>query len=177
MGSIQKANVKSQGQGQSRVYKGLAPLYLDRILFWLLKTVFQIPIFIMFYIFFISKVNISDTLMDQIVEVAYIFVFLVVSDILAYIIASGLNKYLIHRWGYLTHNKNRRHFIAFLTEYIIYVGLRTLSYAIGLIWTLTRQFYFGLPMPWNDYAFLLAWILISLGSKFIAMLAGFIILS
>ena len=177
MGSIQKASGKSQGQNQTRTYKGLAPLYLDRLLLWLLKTVFQIPIFFLFYVFFISKVNIDDTLMQQITEIGYIFIFLIVSDIIAYIIAMGIDKFLIHRWGYLTHDKNRRHLFAFLTEYVIYISLRTLSYAFGLIWILTRQFYFNLPMPANEYAFLFAWIVVSLGAKFIAMLSSFIILS
>lgn len=176
MGSIQKASKKERNQG-SRTYKGLAPLYMDRLLLWFLKTVFQIPIFMMFYIFFITKINIDDTLLEQLTQAGYIFVFLIVSDIIAYIIAMGIDKYLIHRWGYLTHDKNRRHFFAFLTEYVIYISLRTISYAVGLIWFLTQQFYFGLPIPANEYAFLFAWIVVSLGAKFISMLSSFIILS
>lgn len=176
MGSIQKSNKKKNKKNKAN-YKGLAPLYSDRLLLWLLKTIFQIPLFLMFYIFFISKVNIEDTVLENIIEICYIFVFLIVSDIVAYIIAIGLDKYLIHHWGYLTRDHNRRHIVGFLTEYMIYVSLRTISYAIGLVWILTRQFYFLLPSPWANYGFLLAWVIVSLGSKLIAMFASFIILS
>lgn len=175
MGSIQKSKNKTKKSKAS--YKGLAPLYSDRLLLWILKTIFQIPIFIMFYVFFISQVNVDDTLLEKLIEVCYIFVFLIVSDIIAYIIATGLDKYLIHRWGYLTRDRNGRHVIAFLTEYLIYIALRTISYAIGLIWILTRQFYFSLPSPWADYGFFFAWVIVSLSSKLIAMFTSFIILS
>lgn len=147
-------------------YKG-APFLLDRILFWMLRSLIQLPLFFLIYLMLIGYVQSRpDGIIRYFYEISFILVALLISDIIAYFVASMLDDYLIHKWGYLRNPKHRKTKLLILSEYAFYLIFRAMSYAFGFIWILSGFLYPTLHL----WSFLFAWIIVSGTSKFLSMI-------
>jgi len=174
MGSIQTKREGEKRKKDQGKYKGHAPLFADKMLLWTLKVIFQVPLFFMFYVLFINDININDELLEIITELVYIFFFLILSDSIAYLIAYSLDKYLIHKWGYLMNPNKKKHKAMWVTEYTLYISFRTISYAFGIIWMISGYLFVYLDYPLSNYSFIFAWIIVSFGSKLAATFISYI---
>jgi len=178
-------NVKSQRQLQRQQTKEKSfqkfPLK-DRMVWsivrYIIKMILQVIIFLMFYGWLILPQRETwfatapvFTLFYRISmpELGGVFILLIISDAIARLFCWVI--LLIYAWsrGYIIPSKSHKPvYVRPYIEYLIYVFLRALFYATGFIWILTASLY---PTT-GASAFLLAWILISLGSRAIAKLIG-----
>lgn len=152
----------------NRNYKGKAPYKSDNILFWFCKMFSQVIIFLIIYYCNISNIQ-EKYNNNYIIEILYVCLWLIISDLFAWLIAAGARLAYNYGMDYIGNerkknlNKNRK-----VWEYLIYTICRSLSYVFGLVQFLTSFFYPSMPFLWGFFAFLTAWVIISFISRIIS---------
>lgn len=142
---------------QSRQYKGKVPLKIDLLLFSLFKMLFAFMYFFIIYVLFIGFVR-NNPNYSLASEMVYIFIVMIVSDVLGRITASLLDTYFINHWGYLRNYRRHRALLLSVIEYVIYTILRVIFLVFNFTFALTNFLMNNYGMTYL-FAFFIAWVL------------------
>ena len=178
MGKVQsQRQLRSQPHEKSFKKAPIGDRILGTVAKMLVKIALQVLIFLILYALFIipyreewfaTAMTIDIFWRVSMPELGGIFILLIISDGIARLICWII--VLIYAWykSYVLPSKGHKFQYRGYLEYVIYVFLRALCYATGFLWILTALLY---PTS-GGAAFLLAWLMISLGSKAIAKIIG-----
>src|SRR4030042_1820565 len=155
--------VKSEKEFKHQ-FKGHAPEKIDRVTLYLLKSLFQVPIFVLMYVLVVYNLSFENPTYGFFMVIFLIIVIIIISDAISYAIAFWINKDFIHRWGYLLSPTQRKEQLRGGIRYAFYILLRALAFVFALVWLLSAvlfKYFFG-------WSFLVAWVIISLVCKALA---------
>jgi len=159
---------------KKKQYKGRVPLRIDSLLFSIFKMIFAFGFFFLIYILFINLVRNNPTY-SIMSEMMYIFIVMIISDILGRIVASEIDTLFMHRWGYIRNNKSHHALVFGVIDYALYTALRTVFLMLNFTFTLTNILIINYGIIYV-IAFFLAWILTSFIARCIAwMITHFLI--
>lgn len=157
-----------------RRYKGTAPAKLDLFLVWILSLIIGVLIFYVVYILSVGYIR-SLSYYNILVEIGFVFIILAISDLIGYIIAIAIVFKAIHGIGYIRNKKYRKNRAFWFTEYSVATFLKAICFALGLVWILSGWLYYQLEAPHNNLSFFYAWLIISLGCKFVGWIGANVI--
>ncbi len=158
-------------EGKFKTYKGKAPFSLDQFLKWILKMILQVIIFSVIYYFNIESIR-EEYNYNPVMEFFVIISWLFFTDFIVAITVWIIKMIVLYKLDYLASNKKNNNVGLWLWQYIIYSSLRAFCYLILLTTLLTSLF---AAVMWEMFAFVLAWITVSLSSRFLAILGSIII--
>lgn len=165
---------KKQTQPEVRKYQPVqerkvtqAPAKIDLLIYGLAKTIVGVLLLYIIYAYWVDYIR-SLPNYTIFLEILFVFSLMLFCDILAGIFAHWVAGKVVHRWHWLRNKKKRKNTLFAATDYSIYTFLRTLSLVFMWVWVLSAWYYTHLSSPWNNYAFLISWFSISMGSKFLA---------
>lgn len=151
-------------KGKYKTYKGKAPFSLDQFLKWILKMILQVIIFSAIYYFNIESVR-EEYNYNPVMEFFVIISWLFFTDFIVAISVWIIKMIVLYKLDYLASNKKNNNAGLWLWEYIIYSSIRAFCYLVLLTVFLTSLFATVMP---EIFAFVLAWITVSLSSRLIA---------
>ena len=156
--------------------RGTMPLKLDGLIFLLIKSCFGSLFLYMFLVIALPILR-EDPNYNILVEIAYIFPIMMVSDFVASHLANYLDVKLIKHWGYMRNIKSKKNRVHHIIQYIIYVVVRISFIMFGLFWLLFDTFKAQLLFPFNTttFSFLLTVIITTISARFIAWILANII--
>lgn len=143
----------------------MTPFKIDILLFGLLFSLFGVLFLYVFYFLMVNSIR-NYSHYSLLFEIVCVMGIMIIADMLAFIFASVLDDLIIHKWGYIRNPRKKKNKIFRLIDYSIYTFLRSLCLVFSIVWILSAYFYSELSSPYNRYSFLLAWLLLSLTSKF-----------
>lgn len=158
-------------EGKFKTYKGKAPFNLDQFLKWILKMILQVIIFSAIYFFNIEAIR-EEYNYNPIMEFLVIISWLFFTDFIVAITVWIIKKIVLYKLDYLSSDKKNNNAGLWLWEYIIYSSIRAFCYIILLTVLLTSLFATVMP---EFFAFILAWITVSLSSRLIARAGSILI--
>ena len=166
MGKIKTDNNNDVFEG----YTGTPPLKTDLIVFWFFKMLFQLCIF--WLIYFLSINTIRETFNNNyLFEIVYILLWLFVSDIIASVCAWIVKTIFLKKNNYIGTPKHRKYNMnRLMYQYLLYYIFRSIGYVFGITGTLSLYFLSYTSIWYGFFAFLLAWIIVSIISKALAFL-------
>jgi hypothetical protein len=148
---------------------------IKRFFIWLIKS--TIHSFIFYYVFYLVNLPAIEAQYDGInfylVLIAYVAVWTFLSDLISNLLFV-LPILLFYYFGRYTRGHKRRNWGVWLWEYIIYLLLRVIVFALMLTQLLT--WFLTLFIPY-DFAFVLSWIIVSLVTIYVAKFLARIIIS
>lgn len=146
-------------------YKSMTPFKIDILLFGIFFSLFGVLFLYVFYFLMVDSIR-NYPYYNLLFEIVCVMGIMIIADILAFIFASVVDDLIIHKWGYIRNPQKKRNKMFRLTDYSIYTFLRTLCLVFSFVWILSAYFYSELSSPYHRYSFLLAWLLLSLTSRF-----------
>lgn len=155
-------------EGKIKEYKGKPPFAVDIFLKWMLKMILQVIIFSAIYFFNIDAIRLKydyNPVMELLVIISWVFI----TDFTVAILVWITKTIYFYYSDYIPSNKKNNNANLWLWEYLIYSAIRAFCYLTFLIYLLTTLF--ATAMPWI-LAFILAWITISIVSRFIAKISA-----
>ena len=149
-------------------YVGTPPLKVDLMIFWFFKMLFQLCIF--WLIYFLSINTIRETYnQNYIMEILYTLLWLFISDILASVCAFIIKAIFLKKKDYIGTQKSHKYNMnRLIWQYFLYCIFRSLGYVFGITAMLSVFFLSYVPIWYGFWAFLLAWMIISIISKILA---------
>ena len=164
MGKIQPDNKNDMLEG----YSGTPPLKADLIVFWFFKMLFQLCIF--WLIYFLSINLIRETYgVNYFVELIYTLLWLFISDIIASVGAGIIKLLFLKGNNYIGTQKSRKlNTNRLMWQYLLYCIFRSMGYIFGITGQLSFIFMSYVPFWFGFWAFLLAWMIVSMISKALA---------
>lgn len=164
MGKIQPDNINDTLEG----YSGTPPLKSDLIIFWFFKMLFQLCIF--WLIYFLNINLIRETYgVNYIMELIYTLLWLFISDIIASVGAGIIKILFLKKNNYIGTQKSRRlNTNRLMWQYLLYCIFRAVGYIFGITGELSFIFMSYVPFWFGFWAFLFAWIIVSMISKALA---------
>lgn len=158
-------------EGKYKKYKGKAPFSLDQFLKWILKMILQVIIFSAIYYFNIESVR-EEYNYNPVMEFFVIISWLFFTDFIVAISVWIIKMIVLYKLDYLASNKKNNNAGLWLWEYIIYSLIRAFCYLVLLTLFLTSLFATVMP---EIFAFVLAWITVSLSSRLLAKVGSILI--
>ena len=158
------SNRMAKKEGKIKEYKGKPPFAVDLFLKWILKMILQVIIFSAIYFFNIDAIRLKydyNPVMEFLVIISWLFF----TDFTVAILVWIIKTIVLYYSDYIPSNKKNNNAGLWLWEYLIYSAIRAFCYLIFLIALLTALFATAMP---EFLAFILAWITISIVSRFIA---------
>lgn len=155
----------------NKIHSGKAPLNSDNYLKIAVRTILQVIIFTLIYTFNIQRIR-EATDYVFVIEIVIIFGWMILSDIIAR--ACGLIAKIMYNYkrGYVPNDSQDINYNRKLYEYILYFGLRSAFYAFGVTSTFSNYLYSYIPYMWGFIAYFLAWLIISLLCRVIAIISS-----
>ena len=152
------------------------PLKLDGLIFLLIKSCFGAVFLYMFLVITLPLLR-EDPGFNFLVEIAYIFPIMMVSDFVASHLANYLDIKLLKRWGYMRKPKSKKNRVHNIIQYVIYVAVRISFIMFGLYWLLFDGFRAQFIFPFNTitFSFLTACIVITITARIVAWILANII--
>ena len=149
-------------------YAGTPPLKADLMIFWFFKMLFQLCIFWLLYFLSINMVmERFDN--NYIMVVIYTLLWLFISDIIASICAWIIKMVFLKKNDFIGTQKNRKYNANRLVwQYFLYCIFRSIGYVIGITGQLSFVFMSYVPFWFGFWAFLFAWIIVSVIAKTLA---------
>ena len=149
-------------------YIGTPPFKIDLIIFGFFKMLFQLCVFWLIYFFSINTImEASDN--NYIIVVIYTLLWLFISDIIASVGAWIIKMIFLKKKNYIGTQKSRKYNMNRLVwQYFLYCIFRSIGYVSGITGQLSFIFMSYVPFWFGFWAFLLAWIIVSVISKAIA---------
>lgn len=151
-------------------YVGTPPFKADLWIFWFFKMLFQLCIFWLIYFLCIDMVmERFDN--NYIVVVIYTLLWLFVSDMIASVGAWIIKTIFLKKNNYIRTQKSRKYNInRLIWQYLLYCVFRSIGYVFGITGQLSFIFMSYVPFWFGFWAFLFAWMIVSLISKMLAFL-------
>jgi hypothetical protein len=149
-------------------YDGTPPFKADLMIFWFFKMLFQLCIF--WLIYFLSITTIRETYNNNfIAEISYTLLWLFISDILASVCAFIVKAIFLKKKHYIGTQKSHKYNMnRLIWQYLLYCIFRSIGYVFGITATLSVIFLSYVSIWYGFWAFLLAWMIISIISKTLA---------
>ncbi len=163
-GKIKPDNRNDTLQG----YVGTPPFKADLMIFWFFKMLFQLCIF--WLIYFLSITTVRETYNNNyITEISYTLLWLFISDILASVFAFIIKAIFLKKNDYIgTQKSHKSNMNRLIWQYFLYCIFRSLGYVLGIT-AMLSVFFLSYVQVWAGFwAFLLAWMIISVVSKTLA---------
>lgn len=166
MGKIKTDNINDGFEG----YTGTPPLKTDLMIFWFFKMLFQLCVFWLIYFLSINTIR-EEFDNNYIMIVLYTLLWLFISDCIASVGAWIVKTMFLKKNNYIGTQKSRKYNInRLMWQYLLYCVFRSIGYVFGITASLTIIFMSYVPFWFGFWAFLFAWIIVSLISKTLAFL-------
>ena len=144
----------------------------DLSLGWFLKMLLQVVILWTIYLFYIDGVRAQygtdNFIVDFLIEIPFVLVWMIISDICASFISCMIVALYNYYNDYMKREKTKKQFTRRISQYFIYTVIRAIIYCLGVVVLISATLYPFAQIGPINLSILLAWILISIISKFIA---------